>query len=138
MRTLAMLALGIALATPAAAQDRAAARNSYVIGLDELLPLGTIPVRDAIGRLRPRFLTPYPTAHSRVVSRTGVQSVARPWRLLVVRGADGRPEEEALLDHYRTDEVAEIRYFRVTDAAARFGTDNASVIQLVPREPRRD
>ncbi|MFL5581003.1 MAG: hypothetical protein ACJ8AO_11555 [Gemmatimonadaceae bacterium] len=145
MRTLALLALGAALAAPAAAQNRTTARSSSVLGLDEIVPFGTQRIRYVIERTRPRFLQPDPSAAAAGSTRSGITTVSRRWRLLVYVDSETRPQDASVLDSYRADQVAEVRYYRVSEAATRFATDdNSSVIQLILRDspwdgpPRRD
>jgi hypothetical protein len=144
MRTLALLALGAALAVPAAAQNRTTARSSSVLGLDEIVPFGTQRIRYVIERTRPRFLQPDPSAAAGGSTRSGITTVSRRWRLLVYVGSETRPQDASVLDYYRADQVGEVRYYRTAEASARFATDNASVLQLILRDspwdgpPRRD
>lgn len=95
-----------------------------VITEAELARFSTQPVRQAIERLRPRFL------------RTrGPSSITRADAdVIVVYMGNTRMGSLEFLDQITTSEIREVRYLNATDASQRFGTNHTSgAIILIPR-----
>lgn len=122
---LAVLVL-VAAACASSSGPRAGAgtSNPDVITEAELAQFGTQPVRQAIERLRPRFL------------RTrGPSSITRADAdVIVVYMGNTRMGSLEFLDQITTNQLLEVRYLNATDASQRFGTNHTSgAIILVPR-----
>ncbi|MBL8989275.1 MAG: hypothetical protein JNJ80_23570 [Gemmatimonadetes bacterium] len=118
MKTLVTLALLLAFALPAVAQDSTSKskpkRRPDVISIEEIDAIRTevATAHDIVQRLRPNFL------RGRGPTSTGSRAV--PLARVVV---DGTPRGEVdLLKQIPAMTIREVRYLKATDASVQFGT----------------
>lgn len=126
MRTLILALALLLVAVPVEAQRGKAPRDR--IPAAELAEHGDASLLEVIERTRPHFFMPDQTRVS-----FGLQT---QWRVLVYIGSQARGDT-SLLRHYKASEVQDVRYYRPNEANTRFGTDNASVVQLTLKKVRK-
>lgn len=120
----AFVLLAAACAGGPAPSGSATREDPDVITEADLMRYGSVPVRQAILRLRPRFL------RTRGPSSIHDTSADR----IVVYLGDTRMGSIEFLDQIMTNELREVRYLSAPDATQRYGAGHsAGAIILIPR-----
>ena len=122
---LAVLVLFAAACASSSGPRAGTGRNPDVISQAELDQLGAQPVRQAIERLRPRFLS--------TRGRSSITQTSDVDRIVVYLGTTRMGGPEAL-EQISTAQVKEIRYLSPTEATQRYGTNHmGGAIILTPK-----
>lgn len=129
MRTAAVaLLIATAFAAPLQSQAPKGKLPQDRILAWELESYGDASLKEVIEKARPKFFMPDQTRID-----FGAQT---EWRVLVYIGMRSLGDT-SILHTYKASEVKEIRHYRPNEAGTRFGSDNASVILLTPKEVKR-
>jgi hypothetical protein len=94
----------------------------------ELETFGEASLTEVIEKVRPKFFMPDQTRID-----FGLQTA---WRVLVYKGMQSLGDS-SILHTIKASEVTEVRMYRPNEAATRFGSDNATVILLTLKEPKK-
>ena len=121
------LVLATALAAPAEAQKKPKQPQDRILA-EELATYGDASMIEVIEKARPRFFMPDQTRID-----FGAQT---PWRVLVYKGMQVLGDS-SVLHTYKASEVKEVRMYRPNEASTRFASDNATVILLTFKDPKR-